>query len=126
MSKIFIIIFICVLTFPGCASLRDIESARNSITELEEIVSERTAANDEFERIIESERARNQEFERVIFGQQSTIDGFVISEENRIAAERKLIDSLSGIFREGSDIIEELIAGYYEIRKFFEPLEIVE
>jgi len=117
-----IVIFI-ILSLSGCASLRTLESARSKITKLEQLNEAGTARNGELESLLESERTGNQELKRIISEKQSELDGYFESEKRRIEAERKLIDSLSGIFEEGSDIIEELIRGYRLIREFFEAQE---
>lgn len=118
MPKIFIIILFCILTFTGCTTItRALTEAKNSIAELEQLNEERAERNLELESLYNSERTGNQELERIIDNQQSELDGYIESEKNRIEAEKRIIDSLSGIFGEGSEIIEELIRGYFDIRK---------
>lgn len=120
------IIFIMLLIISGCASTRVIESARNTIDGLEQLNRDQESRNTELATLLESERAGNQELERIIDNQQSEINRYTESEINRIESERLIIDRLSGIFSSESEIIEKLIEGYNEIRKYFEALEILE
>lgn len=116
MSKIIIIFFIIILS--GCTTTRRaLDEARNSIAELEQLNEERTSRNIELEKLYNSERTGNKELERIINSQQSELNGYLESERNRIKAEKLIAESLTGIFGEGSDIIEELIRGYYSIRE---------
>jgi len=123
-NRIFIIILI--LTLSGCTSTRVIDSARKTIDGLEQLNREQESRNTELASLLESERAGNQELERIIENQQSEINQYTESERNRTAEEREIIDRLSGIFNSESEIIEKLIQGYHEIRKYFESLEILE
>ena len=114
----FPIIILIIALFPGCTTLRTLESARDRIADLEQLNAAGTERNKELGNLIESERAGNQELERIINNQQSELNKYLESERNRIGAERELANSLSGIFSEGSDIIEQLIYGYRQIRAY--------
>ena len=122
----FPIIILIAALFPGCASTRTIEQARATITELEQYNAERAARNIELEKLFAAERAGNNQLKEIIENQQSELDGYIESERNRIAAERLIIESLTGIFGEGSKIIEELINGYRKIKQYYFPVEILE
>ena len=120
------IIFIMLLALSGCASTRVIESARNTIDGLEQLNREQESRNSELAGLLESEREGNQELKRINENQQSEINSYTESERNRIESEKLIIDRLSGIFSSESEIIEKLIEGYNEIRKYFEYLEVLE
>lgn len=127
MSKInivFIIIFILIIS--GCASTRVIESARNTIDGLEQINREQESRNTELEKLLESEREGNKELGNLLLGLRAENKQYIKAERDRTAEERKIIDRLSGIFSSESEIIEKLIQGYNEIRKYFESLEVLE
>ncbi|MCK5612662.1 hypothetical protein KAR91_62900 [Candidatus Pacearchaeota archaeon] len=126
MSKFIIIFIIVILSFPGCASTRAIESARNTIAGLEQLNTEQESRNIELEKLLESEREGNKELEKLLLGLREENNQYFESERNRVAEERKIIDRLSGIFSSESEIIEKLIRGYREIRDYFESLEILE
>ncbi len=122
---VFIIVFIIIFT--GCTTTRTaLREARNTIDQLEQLNAERTARNVELAQLYNAERTGNQGLERIIENQQSEINGYIESEKSRIEAEKLIIDSLSGIFGEGSDIIEELIRGYNNIREIFEQTKEME
>ncbi len=119
MPKIIFIIFFIII-FTGCSTTRRaLEESRNTIEQLKQVDAERTARNTELERLLESERSGNLKLERII-------NGYVESEKYRIEEEKRIIDSLQGIFGEGSEIIENLKLGYDNIRKYFESQESME
>ncbi len=127
MHKIFIVISICVLSFPGCATYRrNIESARESIEQLEQLNTEEAARIKSLESLVESERAGNQELERIIGEQKSKLNGYIESERIRSEDEKRIIESLSGIFIQETDIIEQLKKGYQLIREYFEAERVLE
>lgn len=107
------IVLVLLTFFSGCSTTRALESARSRIGELEELNNEGARRNAEFEELIVSERERNTELERVLTNYHE-------SERNRTAAERELTERLSGIFREGSDIVDQLIEGLRLIRTYLE------
>ncbi len=112
----FIIIFIIILS--GCTTTRTaLKEARGTIEQLERSDAERTARNIELAGLYNTERAGNEALKGIISSQQSELDDYIEAERNRIAAEKLIIDSLTGVFGEGSEIIEELIRGYNSIRE---------
>lgn len=121
------IIFICFLIISGCATYRrTIESARESIEQLEQINADEAARNKSLESLIESERAGNKELERIIGEQKSKLNGYIESERIRSENEKRIIESLSDIFKQETDIIEQLREGYRLIRAYFEAQRILE
>jgi hypothetical protein len=126
MPKIIIIGFLIII-LSGCTTTRQaLESARETISQLEQSNGERAARNIELEGLYTAERAGNKELERIINNQQSELNGYIEAERNRIEAEKLIVESLTGIFSEGSEIIEELIRGHYNIREIFEQAEEME
>lgn len=125
MHKIIICVLL-VINLSGCASTRALKSARSRIDELEQLNEAGSARNIELGELLEAERAGNRELGILLSGLREENDRYLESERNRIAAEKQIIESLSGIFSEGSDIIEELIRGYNIIREYFESQEIME
>jgi peptidoglycan hydrolase CwlO-like protein len=113
-------VVLVVTIFSGCSTTRALRSARDRIVELEQINEEGTKRNTELENLLESERIGNQQMGELLSRIRSENERYLESERNRIEAEKQLANSLSGIFREGSDIIEQLIRGYHEIRKYLE------
>ena len=128
MPKIIIIciVLILILSLSGCTSTRAIRSARNRINELEKLNEAGAARNTELGELLESERAGNKEMGILLSGIRTENDKYIEAERNRIEAERLVIDSLTGIFKEGEDLIEGLIRGYNIIREYIEALEVVE
>jgi len=127
MYKLYIILIIIIVSlFTGCASTRTLEQARDTIAELKQSNAERAARNIELEKLFNAERAGNNQLKEIISKQQSELNGYIESERNRIAAERLIIESLTGIFGEGSKIIEELINGYKQIKQYYFPVEVLE
>lgn len=128
MPKIVIVFIfsICILTLSGCASTGVIESARDRINELEQLNEAGAARNTELEELNASERAGNKELGDLLLGLRTENKQYLEAERNRLEAERLIVDSLTGIFEEGEDIIEGLIRGYHLIRDYFESLEILE
>jgi len=125
MYKIVIISFL-VISLCGCTTTRQsLDSARSRVIELEELNKEGAARNTELANLLESERIGNEELERILSEKRSELEGYFDSERSRIEAERRLADSLSGIFNEGSDIVEQLIKGLREIRSYLEDLGIL-
>ena len=127
MFKSIVVLFICLFTFSGCnTTKRALAEARVTITDLEQLNAERAARNEELERLYNAERIGNQELKRIIEKQQSELDGYFESERKRIEREKLIVNSLTGIFGEGSDIIEELIRGYSDIAESIGQTEPVE
>jgi chromosome segregation ATPase len=110
-NYIFFIIF-SVIVFSGCSTTRIIERAESRIADLERINEEWAARNSELERLIEAERNSNKQLERII-------NEYVEAERLRVEAERKLAERLSGIFKEGSSVVDKLIKGYQQIEAHF-------
>jgi len=127
MLKIIIISIILIFCFPGCATYRRvIESARESIEQLEQLNADETARNKILEELIIAERAGNKELERIIRNQKSELDGYIESERIRSEDEKRIIESLSNIFSQEADIIEKLKRGYQLIREYFEAQRVLE
>lgn len=121
MYKANIVFILLILTlFSGCSTFRDLRSARDRVIELERLNEEGAVRNSQLENLLKSERAGNEELERLLAEKRSKLEEYLESERIRIAAERKLADSLSGVFRESTDIIEGLIEGYRIIRTYLE------
>lgn len=127
MYKSIIIFIILLLSLSGCTTYRrSIESARESIKQLEQLNADEAARNTALEILIDAEREGNKELERIITDQQSKLDGYIESERLRSEDERRIIESLSDIFSEEADIIEKLKQGYQLIREYFEAQRILE
>ncbi len=119
-KKIIIVMFVIISSLfnSGCASFRrQIESAENTITELERSNAEGEARNKSLKRLYNSERSGNIELTRINGEIQGELDKYIESERRRIAAERELIGSISEIFGDGQGIVEQLIRGLDEIRE---------
>jgi len=109
-----------MLVLTSCTTLRTLESARDRIDELKQLNAAGTIRNSQLEGLLEAERTGNAELERILSEKRSELEKYITSEELRIIAERKLADSLQGIFSEGSDIIGQLIEGYRQVRAYLE------
>ncbi|MCP4393455.1 MAG: hypothetical protein GY804_04195 [Alphaproteobacteria bacterium] len=125
-SNIFILLPIMLICFSGCTTTREhLEQARFTISELEQINGERATRNAELEQLYNIEREGNQALKRIIEGQRTRINNYLESERKRIEEEKRIIDSLTGIFGEGNGIIRELREGYYKIREIvLQPEEV--
>ena len=122
------IIIVCIIIIlSSCTTTRQaLRQSRDTIEQLEQLNDDRRARNTELESLINAERAGNKELERIISEQQSSLNGYIESERARLERERQIIDSLSGIFSEGSDLIRQLKKGYRLIRAYFESQTIME
>lgn len=128
-KKIFIIAFIVVscISFSGCQSYsRQIAAAENIIDELERVNGERAAEHAKLEQLYNIERTGNQALATLNDQIQGELNNYTESERRRIEAEREIIENLAGIFGNGQDIINQLIEGYEEIRRYILSLEEVE
>jgi hypothetical protein len=119
-KRIIISIVLIIIIFTGCTTLRTLESARSRIAELEELNAEGDFRNTTLQGLLKAERTGNEELERILTEKRSELEIYFRSEKLRIEAERKLADSLSGIFSESTDIITQLIEGYRQVRAYLE------
>lgn len=121
MSKNYIIFL--VIIFPllsSCSTVRSLQSARERVAELERLNEAGGIRNTELAKLLESERVGNEELERVLAEKRYELEKYLETERQRIAAERKLAERISGIFEEGTDIVESLIRGLDAIRTYLE------
>ena len=128
-KKIFVIIFVVIscFAFSGCQSYsRKIADAENTIDELKRSDAERAIEYSRLEGLYNRERAGNTALRDINGEIQGKLDGYTESERRRIEAEREILENLEGIFSSGQGIIDQLIEGYEEIRKFISSLEKVE
>lgn len=109
---IFSVLIACCL-FSGCATTRALQSAQNRVIELEQLGEERAARLEEQEQLNLAARGRAEELRRIN-------EEYIKSERARLEADKLFIDSLTGIFKEGADIIERLIEGFDIITKYLE------
>ena len=116
MPKIIILVF-AVIFLTGCATYRRaIESARESIEQLEQSAEAREVEFSTLEGLFEAERKRNSELQKLT-------DDYTESERRRLEAEREIINNLEGILESREDILSKLIAVTREIRNYILSIE---
>ena len=118
-KKIFVIIFV-IVSFIGCRTFSDInDESTERVRELEQLNRDGETRNAKLEELYDSERKGNEAL-------RGTINDYLESERQRVEAEKRFIDSISGILQEGGDIIKRLFEGLEEIERYVLSLEEVE
>jgi len=126
MHKCILLLILSSIIFSGCASTRAIESARESITELERIREEQESRNTELEKLIESERASNKELGNLLSGIREENERNTEEERLRIGQKRQFLDRLESIFSRESEITDKLIEINKLLREYFKTHEAME